>query len=160
MSDGHTHASTFEGMNDEYKRRLMIVTALNVGMFLVEMVAGQFAGSQALKADALDFFADGLTYALSFWAIGKAARCGAIPAVQRPRTKRKRVSEGQVPPVTSRPAYKLTHCRVSLRSGCGTAICEAETVSMDGHRWLKFLAFVAFALIVAALALHHSLHRP
>jgi Co/Zn/Cd efflux system component len=71
MSDGHTHASTFEGMNEEYKRRLMIVTALNVSMFLVEMIAGQFAGSQALKADALDFFADGVTYAISFWAIGR-----------------------------------------------------------------------------------------
>jgi len=27
-------------------------------MFIVEMTAGAFAGSQALKADALDFFAD------------------------------------------------------------------------------------------------------
>jgi Co/Zn/Cd efflux system component len=71
MSDGHEHATTFDGMNDDYKRRLMAVTAINVGMFVVEMAAGHFAGSQALKADALDFAADGATYALSFWAIGR-----------------------------------------------------------------------------------------
>lgn len=79
MGDGHDHAATFDGMNDDYKRRLMLVTAINIGMFVVEMTAGQLSGSQALKADALDFFADGITYALSFWAIGRplAVRAGA-----------------------------------------------------------------------------------
>jgi Co/Zn/Cd efflux system component len=79
MGAGHEHASTFEGMDDTYKRRLILVTVINIGMFVVEMGAGQLSGSQALKADALDFFADGLTYALSFWAIGKPAgvRTGA-----------------------------------------------------------------------------------
>ncbi len=79
MSDGHDHAATFEGLNDEYKRRLIIVTVVNVAMFVVEMTAGHLARSQALQADALDFAADGATYALSFWAIGKAAtvRAGA-----------------------------------------------------------------------------------
>jgi Co/Zn/Cd efflux system component len=71
MSAGHDHAHTFDGMNDDYKRRLIAVTAINIGMFVVEMTAGQLSGSQALKADALDFFADGITYALSFWAIGR-----------------------------------------------------------------------------------------
>ena len=79
MSAGHDHAATFDGMNEDYKRRLMLVTGINIAMFFVEMGAGSLAGSQALKADALDFFADGITYALSFWAIGKAAnvRTGA-----------------------------------------------------------------------------------
>ena len=79
MSAGHDHAATFDGMNDDYKRRLMLVTGINIAMFVVEIGAGSLAGSQALKADALDFFADGITYALSFWAIGKAAnvRTGA-----------------------------------------------------------------------------------
>ncbi len=79
MSAGHDHSHTFDGMNDEYKRRLIWVTAINIVMFIVEMTAGQLSGSQALKADALDFFADGVTYALSFWAIGKpvAVRTGA-----------------------------------------------------------------------------------
>lgn len=74
MSAGHDHSHTFDGMNDDYKRRLMLVTAINVGMFFVEMTAGQLSGSQALKADALDFAADGATYALSFWAIGRPQR--------------------------------------------------------------------------------------
>ena len=65
MSAGHDHSHTFDGMNDDYKRRLMLVTAINVAMFVVEMTAGQLSGSQALKADALDFAADGATYALS-----------------------------------------------------------------------------------------------
>jgi Co/Zn/Cd efflux system component len=79
MSAGHDHAHTFDGMNDDYKRRLLWVTAINIAMFFVEMGAGQLSGSQALKADALDFFADGVTYALSFWAIGRpvAVRTGA-----------------------------------------------------------------------------------
>src|SRR6218665_4021549 len=79
MSAGHDHSHTFDGMNDDYKRRLMVVTAINIVMFVVEMTAGQLSGSQALKADALDFFADGVTYALSLWAIGKpmSVRAGA-----------------------------------------------------------------------------------
>jgi Co/Zn/Cd efflux system component len=71
MSAGHDHAHSFDGMNDDYKRRLLLVTGINIAMFVVEMSAGALAGSQALKADALDFFADGITYALSFWAIGR-----------------------------------------------------------------------------------------
>src|SRR3954466_13258572 len=79
MSAGHDHSATFDGMNADYRRRLMLVTAINIGMFVVEMGAGAASGSQALKADALDFFADGITYALSFWAIGRpvGVRTGA-----------------------------------------------------------------------------------
>lgn len=67
-SCGHTH--TFDGMDPAYKRRLVAVIAINAIMFAVEMVAGQLAGSQSLKADSLDFFADALTYGLSLWVIG------------------------------------------------------------------------------------------
>lgn len=79
MSDGHDHPDTFEGLDATYKQRLLIVTVVNIVMFVVEMAAGELAGSQALKADALDFAADGATYALSFWAIGRplAVRAGA-----------------------------------------------------------------------------------
>ena len=52
MSAGHNHGEVFEGMSPTYKRRLWIVIALNAGMFVVEMTAGQLAGSQALQADA------------------------------------------------------------------------------------------------------------
>lgn len=42
-----------------YRRALWIVVALNVGFGLFEIVGGFLAGSQALKADALDFLGDG-----------------------------------------------------------------------------------------------------
>lgn len=62
--------NTFDGMSDAYKRRLWIVIAINATMFLVEMAAGQMAGSQALKADALDFLGDAATYGISLAVIG------------------------------------------------------------------------------------------
>lgn len=40
-----------------YKRALWIVVVLNAGDRVVEMVGGFFSGSQALKAEALDFLA-------------------------------------------------------------------------------------------------------
>lgn len=43
-----------------YQRALWVVVVLNVGYGLIEGFAGFAAGSQALKADALDFFGDGL----------------------------------------------------------------------------------------------------
>lgn len=53
-----------------YKRALWIVVGLNVGYGLVEIVGGFLAGSQALKADALDFLGDGLITFLGLLAIG------------------------------------------------------------------------------------------
>jgi len=60
----------FDGMDPRYKRALWAVIAINAAMFLTEIVAGHFAGSQALKADALDFLADTVTYGLSLAVIG------------------------------------------------------------------------------------------
>jgi Co/Zn/Cd efflux system component len=81
MSAGHEHAATFAGMSADYKRRLLVVTGVNMARFVVEMAAGQFAGSQALKADSLDFFADGVTYAISFWAIGRPVAVRSLAAL-------------------------------------------------------------------------------
>jgi cation diffusion facilitator family transporter len=53
-----------------YRRALWIVVGLNVGYGLVEMVGGFVSGSQALKADALDFIGDGLISFLGLLAIG------------------------------------------------------------------------------------------
>ncbi|WP_424138131.1 cation diffusion facilitator family transporter [Roseomonas chloroacetimidivorans] len=53
-----------------YCRALWIVVGLNVGYGLVEMVGGFISGSQALKADALDFLGDGLISFLGLLAIG------------------------------------------------------------------------------------------
>ena len=68
------HDVKFEGVSDEYKRRLWIVIALNATMFVVEMSAGHLAQSQALQADALDFAGDALTYGISLAVIGASIR--------------------------------------------------------------------------------------
>lgn len=60
----------FDGLSDDYKRRLWIVIAINAAMFAIEMTAGRFAQSQALQADALDFLGDALTYGISLAVIG------------------------------------------------------------------------------------------
>lgn len=61
----------FDGVSDDYRRRLWLVIAINATMFVVEMTAGRVAASQALMADAMDFFADALTYGLSLAVIGR-----------------------------------------------------------------------------------------
>jgi len=52
-------------------------------MFLAEMFAGHIAGSQALKADALDFLADTVTYGLSLAVIGASLKTRAVAALSR-----------------------------------------------------------------------------
>jgi len=64
----------FDGVSDDYKRRLWIVIAINAMMFTIEMIAGQYAESQALQADALDFLGDTLTYGISLAVIGASVR--------------------------------------------------------------------------------------
>ena len=73
--------ATFEGLSADYKRRLWIVIVINGAMFLVEMGAGAFSGSQALQADALDFLADAATYGLSLAVIGASIRVRARAAL-------------------------------------------------------------------------------
>jgi Co/Zn/Cd efflux system component len=67
---GHNH--TFDGVSDDYKRRLWLVIAINAAMFATEIIAGAVAGSVAMWADALDFLADAATYGLSLAVIGMA----------------------------------------------------------------------------------------
>jgi len=78
-SCGHSHAK-FDGLSDSYKRRLWLVIFINAAMFAVEMTAGHLAQSQALKADALDFFADAVTYGISLAVIGATLRVRATAA--------------------------------------------------------------------------------
>lgn len=53
-----------------YKRALWIVVLLNAGYGVIEIVGGFIAGSQALKADALDFLGDGMISMLGLIAVG------------------------------------------------------------------------------------------
>jgi Co/Zn/Cd efflux system component len=71
----------FDGLDPRYKRLLWTVIAINGAMFLTEMIAGQLAGSQALKADALDFLGDTVTYGLSLAVIGATLRTRAMAAL-------------------------------------------------------------------------------
>lgn len=77
------HGARFDGVSDDYKRRLWLVIALNAGMFAVEMTAGQMAGSQALQADALDFLGDALTYGISLAVIGASLRARTNAALAK-----------------------------------------------------------------------------
>ena len=60
----------FDAAPPGFRRALWLVIAINAAMFAVEMAAGVAAGSQALKADALDFAGDTATYALSLFVLG------------------------------------------------------------------------------------------
>ena len=71
----------FDGRAPRYKRVLWTVIGINGVMFFTEMVSGQLAGSQALKADALDFLGDTVTYGLSLAVIGATLRTRATAAL-------------------------------------------------------------------------------
>ena len=73
MSGCCDHETEFDGTSTAFRRALWIVIAINAALFLIEMLAGAAARSQALKADALDFAADAATYGLSLYVIGKPA---------------------------------------------------------------------------------------
>jgi Co/Zn/Cd efflux system component len=71
----------FDGTSAAYKRVLWVVIVLNGAMFLVETGAGVLAKSMALRADALDFLGDSVTYAISLMVIGAALRWRARAAM-------------------------------------------------------------------------------
>ena len=71
----------FDGMSRGFRRALWTVIAINATMFVVEMAGGALAGSQALKADALDFLGDTLTYGLSLFVLGMSPRVRAGAAL-------------------------------------------------------------------------------
>jgi hypothetical protein len=74
------HEPKFDGVSSGFKRTLWAVLAINAAMFVVEMMAGGLVGSQALKADALDFAGDTATYAISLAVIGMPPRIGSLAA--------------------------------------------------------------------------------
>ncbi|RZT97624.1 cation transporter [Rivibacter subsaxonicus] len=55
-----------------FRRALWIALALNAAMFALEIGAGLAAGSVSLLADAIDFFGDSVSYALSLAVLGFA----------------------------------------------------------------------------------------
>ena len=83
--DAPGHGSKASGkpshITSGYKRALWIVIILNVGYGLVEMFGGFLSGSQALKADALDFVGDGVISFLGLLALGWDPRWRAKAAL-------------------------------------------------------------------------------
>ena len=78
---GCSGSPKFDGVDPTYKRVLWVVIFINAAMFFVEMSAGKLAGSQALQADALDFFGDALTYGLSLAVIGMSLKVRSTAAL-------------------------------------------------------------------------------
>jgi Co/Zn/Cd efflux system component/copper chaperone CopZ len=68
-----------------YRRALISVVALNLGYGVLEMGGGFLSGSQALKADALDFIGDGFITGLGIvaigWSLAWRARAAALQGV-------------------------------------------------------------------------------
>lgn len=67
----------------EQRRVLLIVMAINAGMFLAEFGGGVLAGSSALMADSVDMFGDALVYALSLYALHRGPRWEAGAALAK-----------------------------------------------------------------------------
>lgn len=63
-----------EAEGEAQRKTLRIVLAINTAMFVVEMAAGLWAGSTGLIADSLDMLADASVYAISLYAVGRAAK--------------------------------------------------------------------------------------
>ena len=68
-------------VSGRYRLVLWTVLVINAVMFGVELVAGLTAGSVALQADALDFFADAANYGISLFVLGMALRWRAVAAL-------------------------------------------------------------------------------
>lgn len=79
--DCTTEAATQRHVTPAYRRALWIVVALNGAYGIVEIVAGFFAQSQALKADALDFLGDGAITFMGLVALNWSLTCRARTAL-------------------------------------------------------------------------------
>jgi len=69
-----------------WRRALWIALTINAAFFVAEIVAGAAAGSNALQADALDFFGDAANYAISLGVAGMALTWRARAAIAKGTT--------------------------------------------------------------------------
>lgn len=74
---GSEHIETIEyegdidkGNTEVQSKLLWTVLAINLGFFLIEIIAGLLSRSMGLVADSLDMLADASVYGLSLWAVG------------------------------------------------------------------------------------------
>lgn len=71
----------FEGLSKSYKRILWVIIVINAVMFFVETLGSVAADSMALRADALDFLGDSITYTITLIAIGQSLKWRASAAM-------------------------------------------------------------------------------
>jgi Co/Zn/Cd efflux system component len=64
-----------------YRQVLWFALVINLGMFLVEILASVAASSASLQADAVDFLGDTANYAISLFVLGMALRYRATAAL-------------------------------------------------------------------------------
>lgn len=81
MSDDCRGPKDLTHSTPAYRRALWIVVVLNAGYGVIEMIGGFVAGSQALKADALDFLGDGSITFIGLLAISLSARARSKTAL-------------------------------------------------------------------------------
>lgn len=74
-------ATTVEGLGERQAATLWLVLIANAAMFIIEFVAGLFAGSVALLADSLDMLGDALVYGLSLYVVARGPLWKARAAV-------------------------------------------------------------------------------
>jgi Co/Zn/Cd efflux system component len=68
-------------MHADVRRMLIVVLAINLGMFIAEFVAGVVAHSTSLMADSVDMLGDALVYILSLYALERGPRWRAGAAL-------------------------------------------------------------------------------
>jgi len=71
----------FTGLSNGYKKVLVWIIGINFSLFLIEIFSSHIANSMALRADALDFLGDSVTYTISLLAIAWAPTKRAWVAV-------------------------------------------------------------------------------
>lgn len=74
MSVSCCHHAPETSPEGSYRKVLWIALVINASMFVVELLAGWQARSVSLQADALDFFGDAMTYAVTLIVLGMSAR--------------------------------------------------------------------------------------
>lgn len=70
-----------ERLRARQSRTLKVVLGINVGMFLVEFVAGFLSASTALLADSLDMLGDALVYGFSLYVVSRSDVWKAVSAL-------------------------------------------------------------------------------
>jgi Co/Zn/Cd efflux system component len=70
QAQNNDQSPTLSHVTPAYKRALWIVVLLNASYGAVEIIGGFLAGSQSVKADALDFIGDGVISWLGLIAVG------------------------------------------------------------------------------------------